>query len=232
MKLLCLSTAESGCSLAILDGTILKCEEFWEARLTHSKRLIQMIDHMLENRAEMELSDMDAFVAANGPGSFTGLRIGISVVKGLAYAMGKPAAGVSSLDGVAFRFVHSSLPVCVMMDARRGEVYCAVYQFDHGRLVWKSQEKVLSPVEAVAMTDGVTLFAGSGSKVYKEIIEQTAENPTFTPVFSDTVSATALAGSLYANETFMAAPEKFLTENDIQPNYIRKSDAQLQFVEK
>ena len=232
MKLLCLSTAESGCSLAIIDGHTLVCEEFWEARLTHSKRLIEMIEHMLEKRAGMELSDMDAFIAANGPGSFTGLRIGISVVKGLAYAMGKPAAGVSSLDGIAFQFVQSSLPVCVMMDARRNEVYCAVYHFEHGRLVSKSKEAVLSAKEAVAMTDGGTLFAGSGSKVYKEIIEQTGDHPEFTDTFSDRVSAIALARSLYSNPDFMKTRQNFFAANEISPNYIRKSDAQLQFVEK
>ena len=115
MQLLCLSTAEQGCSLAIIDGESPVCEEYWEVKMAHSTRLLTMIEHMLEKRAGMELSDIDAFVAARGPGSFTGLRIGISVIKGLAYAMGKPGLGVSSLDGIAFRFVHSQIPVCVMM---------------------------------------------------------------------------------------------------------------------
>ncbi len=232
MKLLCLSTAESGCSLAIIDGTSLVCEEFWEDRLTHSKRLLRMIEHLLENRAGMELSDIDVFAAANGPGSFTGLRIGISVVKGLAYAMGKPAVGVSSLDGIGFRFVHSSVPVSVMMDARRNEVYCAVYCFDHGRLVSKSRERVVSPEDAFEMTDSDVLFAGSGSKVYKDIIKQTVDNPKFADNFMDPVSAAALVRTLYSKEEFMNNPENFFATNHISPNYIRKSDAQLQFVEK
>ncbi len=227
MKLLCLSTAEQGCSLAIVDGNVLVCEEFWEARLTHSRRLVKMIAHMLENRAFMALDGMDGFVAARGPGSFTGLRIGISVVKGLAYAMGKPAAGVSSLDGIAFRFDHSSIPVCAMMDARRNEVYCAVYHFDHGRLISKTREMVVSPEDAIGMTNGPAVFAGSGSKAYQDIIEQTADNPEFAHGFLDSVSATALLRSLGPKEDFFNCPE-----NRLDPVYIRQSDAQLQFAEK
>jgi len=225
LKLLCLSTAEQGCSLAIIDGNCLVCEEFWAAGLTHSRRLLKMIEHMLEKRAGMGLEDIDGFVAARGPGSFTGLRIGISVVKGMAYALGKPAAGISSLDGIAFRFVHSSIRVCVMMDARRNEVYCAIYRFDHGRLISKSDERVVSPEDAVKMTDGPVLFAGSGSKAYRKIIEQTACSPVIADTFLDSVSATVLARSLYSKDNFFNRPENILA-----PSYIRKSDAQLQFV--
>ena len=226
MKLLCLSTAEPGCSLAVIDGKSIVCEEFWEARLTHSKRLVTMIEHMVEKRAFMTLSDIDGFVAARGPGSFTGLRIGISVVKGMAYAMEKPDVGVSSLDGIGFRFVHSSIPVCVMMDARRNEVYCAVYQFDHGSLVSKSQERVVSPEEAVDMANGPAVFAGSGSKAYRDIIAQTADHPVIAHEFLDSVTATALVRALYLKEDFLNDPE-----NSLVPSYIRKSDAQLQFVD-
>ena len=179
----------------------------------------------------MALSDMDAFVVARGPGSFTGLRIGISVIKGLAYATKKPALGVSSLDGIAFRFADSSMPVCVMMDARRKEVYSAVYQFENGTLVSKSRERVVSPENAIeiangSMTKGPILFAGSGSKAYQDIIERTADNPALAHSFLNSVSATALARSLRLKENFSDQSAPILV-----PRYIRKSDAQLQFVQ-
>jgi len=237
LKLLCLSTAEQGCSLAIVDGKSLVYEEFWNSRLTHSKRLLKMVEHMLEKRACMELADIDCFVAARGPGSFTGLRIGISVIKGLAYALGKPAAGVSSLDGIAFQFVYSSIQVCAMMDARRGEVYCAVYHFEHGRLVSKTRERVVCPEDAIKMAKGPALFAGSGSKVYKEIIEKKADNPVIVDDLMDYVSAAALVRTLYSKENFPDQSENILTpgyisSNYISLNYIRMADAQLQFAEK
>lgn len=224
MKLLCLSTAEIGCSLAIVDGSNLVCEEFWTNKLTHSRRILTMIEHMLEKRACMELDDIDGFIAAKGPGSFTGLRIGISVIKGMAQALDKPAAGVSSLDGIAFRFQYCSSPVCIMMDARRDEVYYALYEFEQGRIVSKSSEMVASPEKAIAMTKSTTLFAGSGSKVYKGIIEQKADNPIIAHDFQDHVSAAAMVQSLNMKNRFLSGPDNILT-----PSYIRQSDAQLQF---
>src|SRR3989339_1457451 len=184
LKLLSLSTAEQGCSLALVNGLSLVYEEFRTTRVTHSSRVLKMIEDVLKNRVGMALDDIDGFVVARGPGSFTGLRIGISVIKGLSYAVGKPVAGVSSLDGIAFRFTCSSIPVCVMMDAKRNEVYCSVYDFNNGNLISKTLEAVVSPKEAIGMAKGKSaLFAGSGSKAYKEIIEQEANQPVFTQSF-------------------------------------------------
>jgi len=224
LKLLSLSTAENGCSLAITEDDTLVCEEFWTNRRTHSKRVLTMIEHMLEKRVCIKLDDIDGFIASKGPGSFTGLRIGISVIKGMACALNKPAAGASSLDGIAFRVKYSSIPICVMMDARRDEVYYAIYQFDQGRLVAKTREMVASPAKAIEMTKGATLFVGSGSKVYKNIIEQKADKPVITHNFQDHVSAAAMVQSLYSKDGFLYDPE-----NSLRPSYIRKSDAQLQF---
>lgn len=224
MKLLSLSTAEQGCSLAITQNDNIICEEFWTNKLTHSKRVLIMVEHMLEKRACMELDDIDGFIASKGPGSFTGLRIGISVIKGIALALDKPAAGASSLDGIAFRVKYSSIPVCVMMDARRDEVYCAFYQFDQGRLVSKTREIVADPEKAIEMTKGATLFVGSGSKVYRSIIEKKADKPVIAHNFQDHVSAAAMVQSLYSKDGFLYNPE-----NILKPSYIRKSDAQLQF---
>jgi tRNA threonylcarbamoyladenosine biosynthesis protein TsaB len=175
----------------------------------------------------MELDNIDGFIAAKGPGSFTGLRIGISVVKGMAHALDKPVAGVSSLDGIAFRFTHCSIPVCIMMDARRNEVYYAVYQFEQGKLLSKSNEMVADPKVAIAMVKGACLFAGSGSKVYKNIIEKKADNPIISHDFQDSISAVAMIQSLDIKDGFCHD-----SDNTLIPSYIRKSDAQLQFAKK
>ena len=223
LKLLSLSTAEQGCSLALVSGISLVYEEFWTARLTHSSRLLKMIEDMMENRVGLAFDDIDGFVVARGPGSFTGLRIGVSVIKGLSYAMDKPVAGVSSLDGIAFRFACSSIPVCAMMDAKRNEVYCSIYHFNEGHLISKTPEAVVGPNEAVAMTEGKrTLFAGSGSKAYKDMIEQKANQPVFTQGFFDHTSAAALVQSMYLRDTYFSESGK-----DLLPRYIRKSDAEL-----
>ena len=223
LKLLSLSTAEQGCSLALVNGLSLVYEEFRTTRVTHSSRVLKMIEDMMENRVGLALDDIDGFVVARGPGSFTGLRIGLSVIKGLSYAMNKPVAGVSSLDGIAFRFACSAIPVCAMMDAKRNEVYCSIYHFNKGHLISKTSEAVVDPKEAVAMTQGKpALFAGSGSKAYKDMIEQEATQPTFTQSFSDPAGAAALIQSMYLRDEYFSE-----SGNDLVPQYIRKSDAEL-----
>jgi tRNA threonylcarbamoyladenosine biosynthesis protein TsaB len=222
-RLLSLSTAEQGCSLALVNGLSLVYEEFRTTRVTHSSRVLKMIEDMLKNRVGTTLDDIDGFVVARGPGSFTGLRIGISVIKGLSYAMNKPAAGVSSLDGIAFRFSCASIPVCAMMDAKRGEVYCSIYYFSEGLLIAKTPEVVVGPGEAVAMTQGKpALFVGSGSKAYKDMIQQEANHPVFTQSFFDHTSAAALVQSMRLRDRYF-----FESGRDLLPKYIRKPDAEL-----
>jgi len=225
LRILSLSTAEQGCSIALFEDNLLVCEEYWADKQTHSRRLLAMVENMLDNRARFSLSEIDGFIAAKGPGSFTGLRIGISVIKGLAHAMSRPAAGVSSLDGIAYRFSSTSVPVCVMMDARRNEVYCAVYYFEKGVLVNKSDEIVCPPEQAVLLSGENAFFAGSGSKVYQEqILDLTGQNALFSCGAMDYVSAAALEGVAVLNDNFFECPE-----NELKPSYIRKSDAELQF---
>ena len=223
-----MSTAEQGCSLAVFENRTLVCEEYWASRQTHSKRVMAMVENIVENRAGFGLSEIDGFIAAKGPGSFTGLRIGISVIKGLAYALSKPEAGVSSLDGIAYRFSQVSVPVCVMMDARRNEVYCAVYHFEKGSLVEKSDEKVCSPGQAVLLAGENAFFAGSGSKAYQDLIlDLTKQNAVFACESMDHVSAAALVHPLFLNDDFFNS-----NENILVPAYIRKSDAEIHLNEK
>lgn len=224
MKILSLSTAENGCSLAIMDGRKLVCEELWTSRKTHSKRIMGMIDHLLSERAKMSIEDIDGFVAAKGPGSFTGLRIGISVVKGFAVALGKPEYGVSSLDGIAFQFFTASCPVCVMMDARRDQVYSSVYLFEKGRLVSRTPEKVDHPLTLLPDHEGPVLFAGSGAKVYEDLIRDNVKEPFFAGQSVENVSAKAMVKVLYDTPDFQNSQKFFLV-----PDYIRKSDAELAF---
>lgn len=224
MKLLSLSTAETGCSIAISDGRQLICEEFWNSKLTHSRRVLAMIDHLLKKRAGLLPGDLDGFVSAKGPGSFTGVRIGISVIKGMAAGLDKPAVGVSSLDGIAFRLKYSSLPVCVMMDARRNEVYHALYQFDQGRLVSKTTEIVAPPKEVAGTMPEKVIYTGSGSTVYQKLISDTVKEPVMVHGLKTHISAAALIDVFL--DTGMDLNDQSAS---LEPVYIRQSDAQLKF---
>jgi len=228
MYLFALSTAEQGASMALFEDNTLVFESSLFSRQTHSKGLLPMIEQAIESREGMTVNQIDGFIAARGPGSFTGLRIGISMVKGLARGVSKPCAGVSSLDGIAFRFCYSPKPVCVMMDAKRNEVYSAVYQFHHGKLLQKSPEMVCSPETAIDQAGSSALFVGSGSRVYREKICSRAHGTAvLSSPLMDGVSACALVISAMSDDGV------FDFENyPLDPVYLRKSDAQIHFEKK
>jgi tRNA threonylcarbamoyladenosine biosynthesis protein TsaB len=198
------------------------CESFWHSRLTHSRRLLSMAGALFPDQAGFEISEVDAVVAARGPGSFTGLRIGISAALGLALALSRPAVGVSTLDGIGFRFSQVDVPVCVMMDARRGQVYCAVYRFEQGRLTHRTDDVVCPPDQAVAMVPGKdAVFAGSGARVYETQIQKTFSGQArMAPVCMDPVSASVLALSALSIPDFFNNPSNMLA-----PVYIRSDGA-------
>ena len=228
MYLFALSTAEQGASMALFEKNSLVFESSLFSRQTHSKGLLPMIEQAVESRDGMTVDRIDGFIAARGPGSFTGLRIGISMVKGLAKAVSKPCAGISSLDGIAFRFCYSQKPVCVMMDAKRKEVYSAIYQFHHGKLRQKSPEMVCSPEIAIDQAGSGALFVGSGSKVYRETIcNRTHDKAVLSSPSMDGVSACALVLSTLSGDGVF----DFET-HPLNPVYLRKSDAQIHFEKK
>jgi len=224
LKILAVSTAEKECSLALTADRSVICEETWASRQTHSRRIMDMVARIMD-RCSMSVHDLDGFAVARGPGSFTGLRIGISTVKGLSYAASKPCAGVSSLDCIAWQFSSSSLPVCVIMDARRGEVYHATYYFQNGKLLKKTREKALKPLEVLELLHGDTLFAGSGSAAYRGIIEKEFnKHAFFAPLFQNRVCAASIAHVI--GQTASALTD----ENSaalLKPVYLRKSDAEI-----
>jgi tRNA threonylcarbamoyladenosine biosynthesis protein TsaB len=225
MKIIAINTAETSASVALVEDGMPVCEELFSSRVTHSRVLMEMVEQMLSKRARISVADVDGFVAARGPGSFTGLRIGISVVKGLAYATSKPVAGISSLDGIAWQMAWAERPVLAMMDAKRGEVYCARYRFSNGELVEKTEEVCISPEKAVALAGGPALFAGSGALAYRELIEDLGQGDAcFVPGFQNQVRAVALAHALFRDTGLLSDDPA-----SVLPVYIRRSDAEINY---
>jgi len=124
--ILALETATTVASIAIIDKDKVLGEIFLNTRKNHSEVLMPMVDKLLKfiNR---EITDMEAFAVAIGPGSFTGLRIGLATAKGMAQALKKPVIGVPTLDGLARNLIDVNGLICPILDARKNEVYTAVY---------------------------------------------------------------------------------------------------------
>ncbi|OGL15189.1 MAG: tRNA (adenosine(37)-N6)-threonylcarbamoyltransferase complex dimerization subunit type 1 TsaB, partial [Candidatus Rokubacteria bacterium RIFCSPLOWO2_12_FULL_69_21] len=129
MRVLAVETSTLAGGAALLDGARVVGEYRLDIRLTHSERLMVAVDRLLGD-AGWTPHDLEGLAVAVGPGSFTGLRIGLAAVKGLALALAIPVAAVPTLDAMAALLSHAALPVCPVLDARKHEVYACSYRWD------------------------------------------------------------------------------------------------------
>ncbi|WP_241595065.1 tRNA (adenosine(37)-N6)-threonylcarbamoyltransferase complex dimerization subunit type 1 TsaB [Rosenbergiella epipactidis] len=172
-RLLALDTATEACSVALLNQGQIEAQFALTPR-EHTQRILPMVEHALRDQ-QLTLQQLDALVCCLGPGSFTGVRIGIGIAQGLAYGAQLSLIGISSLEALAegaWRR-HQAEKVLVAIDARMGEVYWAIYQRDE-QGVWqgKETEQVLSPQVAVEKMHSLTgewMTAGTGWQAYPEL---------------------------------------------------------------
>ncbi len=132
MLILAFESSAKAASVALCDGDKLISQYTQCSALTHSRTLLPMAEDMLKN-AEISLKDVDLIAVAHGPGSFTGIRIGVSTVKGLAWAADTPCVGVSTLEAMAWHGLAVGGYVCPVMDARRNQVYNAIFEIKDGK---------------------------------------------------------------------------------------------------
>ena len=228
MKILAVDTATKSCSVAVTDRETLLAELTVANGRTHSRHLMNIIDTVLE-MAELQAEQLDGFAATIGPGSFTGLRIGLSTIKGLAYALHKPVVGVSSLDALAWQCSQTPLLICAAIDARKKEVYSCRYRFINQVMTKEGCEQVASPIDTVRGIDEPCIFVGSGAKLYQKLIAaELGELAHFADDSRHIIRASTIAGlGLARIEQKSPQDAKLLV-----PQYIRSSDAQLKIGHK
>jgi tRNA threonylcarbamoyladenosine biosynthesis protein TsaB len=175
VRILAVETSTLTGAVAVLEDGAVVAESRVNVAVTHGERLVSTIDGVLR-AARRELADIDAFAVAIGPGSFTGLRIGLSTVKGLAFATGKPAAGVPTLDALAWRLPFCAYPICPILDARKNEVYAALYRTLTGRLERIEAPRAMPPSGlAEELRDGTTgpvVFVGDAVGRFGPIVSE------------------------------------------------------------
>jgi tRNA threonylcarbamoyladenosine biosynthesis protein TsaB len=165
------SAVTAGCALS-RDGKII-AEEFLNVGHTHSETLLPMVESMLKNSG-VTLADVDKIAVTAGPGSFTGLRIGISAVKGMAMGAGKPCVSVSTLEAIAYNFVGIDCVVCACMDARCGQVYNALFKSESGRITRICDDRAIRAEqlsEELSALDGKVVLAGDGAELMDKYTE-------------------------------------------------------------
>lgn len=150
MKILAVDSSAKSASVAVCENGRLISECFVNASLTHSRTLMPMVDNAL-SQADMNIRDIDAFCVNVGPGSFTGIRIGVAAVKGLALAENKLCAGVSTLESMAYNFIDDDCIVCAAMDARCNQVYTALFRCSNNSVERICEDKAISIDELSVM---------------------------------------------------------------------------------
>jgi tRNA threonylcarbamoyladenosine biosynthesis protein TsaB len=216
-------TATSSCSAAVAVEGELLAELTLVKNETHSKHVTGLIRQLIQV-AGVTLDEIDGFAVTRGPGSFTGLRIGISTIKGLAAASGRPLVGISSLETLAQQGCAGEHPICSMIDARRGEVYVARYRKKNCGLSLEENEQALPPDKALRSIEGTCVFVGNGCVVYRRMImDLMGQRAHFATAAQHIIRAATVAQLAWRR--FDAGDSDDLAR--FAPTYLRKSDAEL-----
>jgi tRNA threonylcarbamoyladenosine biosynthesis protein TsaB len=227
VRILAVETSTLTGGTALLEGDTVVAECRLSLAVTHSERLLPAVDHVLQ-ASGLRLADVDALAVSVGPGSFTGLRIGLSTMKGLAFATGKPLCGIPTLDALAWGLPFAESPVCPILDAKKGEVYCALYRTAGGRLERLWDYRVVAP-EALAAAlaqeqPGPVVFLGDGATPFAPVLRRLlGDAARFAPPAQRLPSAVTVA------DLARAALERgeSMDPAALAPLYLRRSEAEL-----
>ena len=162
MRLLAIETSSPAGGVALLDEERLVGEYVLDVRITHSERVMTAVDRVLTD-ARWRPSDLEGLAVSIGPGSFTGLRIGVSTAQGLAFALGLAIAPVPTLDALAAILPFAGFPVCPVLDARKDEVYCSLYRWNGLAMRREWDYLALSPSALAARLTEPTVLLGDGA---------------------------------------------------------------------
>lgn len=217
------SSAVSASAALTKDGALLG-EFYIRTRLTHSQTLMPMISDLL-SRTQVKIGDIDLFAVSAGPGSFTGIRIGIASIKGLAMPEDKPCVGVSTLEAIARNLAHLNGTVCAAMDARCQQVYNAVFEADSGSM------KRLTPDRAISMENLASELKNCKKPIY--VVGDGAELCYNSPWFAQTEAVLPPESLLYQRASAVAeiaaeayAQGRAVSPAALMPVYLRPAQAE------
>ena len=203
MKILSIDSASKVATVAILDDNNLIAEYTLNNKLEHSTLIMDIVDKLLTD-SDLDIDDIDGFVVSKGPGSFTGLRIGMATIKGLSLGSNKPYISISSLDALAHSLVNFDGIICSMMDALRNSVYTCLYKGENGNLESLIDYSALEIEELVALLkekNEKVIFTGDAVNKHKEYIMENLPTAIFAPIHLNIIRASSL-GELGMKKTF------------------------------
>lgn len=222
MLILAMDSTAVAASVALLsDGVPLAAFHLNNGN-THSETLLPMVEGVLRCTGKT-VQDIDLFAVSAGPGSFTGVRIGVATLKGLAFGRGKPCVGVSTLEALAQNLVPTTGILCPVMNARRGQVYNALFRAEEGTLTRLCPDRALSvselEEELIALGESVTLCGDGAELVSRGFTRCKANLPPLTLIDQNAVSVAICAAR-------MAARGETVTDEELKPVYLRMPQAE------
>lgn len=237
MKTLAIDTSSKVCTVSILDNDDVLINLYNDDEKTHSVKLMPMIDEAFK-KTNLNLYDMNLLACCIGPGSFTGVRIGIATIKSFSDVTNIPVVGVSSLEGLAYNVqeqVSESTLVCSIIDAKNNNVYCGLYNFKNDNcnklsIFAEDINKTISNINHVFKTQNFDniFFVGDGSVVHKDLLESTFSNTAFANEKDNYQNSISIAKSgilKYHNG-------EYGDSSTISPIYLKKSQAERALEEK
>ena len=231
MKLLALDSSAKSASCAVMtqEGQLLG-ESFSNNGYTHSKTLIPMVEQLLTILG-LELKDIDCYAVCEGPGSFTGVRIGVAAAKGMAFAGEKPCIGISSLLGAAYNAEGFSGIICPVMDARREQVYNALFDNTHAKMERMCEDRVIAVEElgeALRGQEKPVLLVGDGAQLCYSVFCAMGVKASIIPMKDRLIRGSSVALAALAK----LQQGEAVTGDALLPVYLRPSQAEREYEEK
>lgn len=230
MIVLSIDSATESASCAVLSDEKLLGEISLNNKKQHSVVLMPLVDNLLKS-LQLTIKDIDGFVVSKGPGSFTGLRIGMSMIKGLSQGSKKPFISISSLDALAYNMAYTNGIICPILDALRDNVYTAFYTFEGENLVKQTDYMALHIDDLISMLknqDKPVTFIGDAVDKFRGILSEQSEKYFFAPKHLNLVRASSL-GELGIKQLSKGNFDDLYTS---APIYLRKPQAEREYDKK
>lgn len=229
MKILAIDSSAGAASVAVTEDKKILSECYINKGLTHSQTLIPMVDFALKN-AGMKTQDIDVFAVTNGPGSFTGVRIGVAAIKGLAMGADKPCFGVSTLEAMANSLrLWDDFTICCVMDARCSQFYTATFYCESGSLTRFTPDRAISSqelIEELKEIDGKIVITGDGAELLYNSIKDIIPEAVLAPENLKWQRAYGAAVSAAENK------ENFVPGEKLEVSYLRLPQAERELKKK
>lgn len=236
MKILAIDTSSKICGVTIMENEKALIKLVNDDEKTHSVKLMPMIDKAFKD-TNLSLDDISLLVCCIGPGSFTGVRIGIATIKAFSDVKNIPVVGITSLESLAYNVKQISKPtslICSLIDAKNENVYCGLYNFsndlNYTNIFAENIDITISKISNIINEKQFTdiIFVGDGSKIYKEKLENSFKNSIFATENYDVqniISIANIAFNKYNNG-------EYCNSSSLSPIYLKKSQAEREFEEK